>query len=64
MLELPLAAGLPANIVDFNPETLAARPIALGPHCFGCTAGSGSSCGGALEVESRESRVKSLGSRV
>ena len=23
-------------------------PIATGPHCFGCTAGSGSSCGGSL----------------
>ena len=29
-------------------EALAGRPIATGPHCFGCTAGAGSSCGGAL----------------
>lgn len=27
---------------------LAGRPIATAPHCFGCTAGAGSSCGGAL----------------
>ena len=27
---------------------LVGRPIATGHHCFGCTAGSGSSCGGAL----------------
>jgi radical SAM/Cys-rich protein len=27
---------------------LAGSPIATAPHCFGCTAGSGSSCGGAL----------------
>ena len=27
---------------------LAGRTIALGPHCFGCTAGAGSSCGGAV----------------
>jgi radical SAM/Cys-rich protein len=27
---------------------LAGRPIATGSHCFGCTAGHGSSCGGAL----------------
>ena len=24
------------------------EPIAVGNHCFGCTAGNGSSCGGAL----------------
>jgi radical SAM/Cys-rich protein len=28
--------------------TLARKPIATASHCFGCTAGSGSSCGGAL----------------
>jgi len=27
---------------------LISTPIATGPHCFGCTAGSGSSCGGSL----------------
>jgi radical SAM/Cys-rich protein len=29
-------------------ERLASAEIATGPHCFGCTAGAGSSCGGAL----------------
>jgi len=29
-------------------EALALHPIATGPHCFGCTAGTGSSCGGSL----------------
>ncbi len=29
-------------------DSLAGDPIATGPHCFGCTAGAGSSCGGAL----------------
>jgi hypothetical protein len=47
MLDLPLLNGLPANIMEFDPTSLATRPIALGPHCYGCTAGSGSSCGGA-----------------
>ena len=47
MLDLPLAAGLPAHIRDFDSAALAARTVALGPHCFGCTAGGGSSCGGA-----------------
>ena len=27
------------------------QPITVGPHCFGCTAGNGSSCGGALQSE-------------
>ena len=29
-------------------EALAQRPIVLGQHCYGCTAGAGSSCGGAV----------------
>jgi radical SAM/Cys-rich protein len=48
MLDLPLDAGLPRTIREFDPARLGARPIALGPHCFGCTAGAGSSCGGAV----------------
>ena len=46
MLDLPVASASP-NILDFDGTTLAAREIVLGPHCFGCTAGAGSSCGGA-----------------
>jgi radical SAM/Cys-rich protein len=46
MLELPLAA--PATIHGFDLDALDARPIATGSHCFGCTAGAGSSCGGSL----------------
>jgi len=33
---------------DIDPAVLTGRPIALGDHCFGCTAGSGSSCQGAV----------------
>lgn len=51
MLELPLESGLPRNIRDFQQASLDGRPIALGPHCFGCTAGAGSSCGGAVVME-------------
>jgi radical SAM/Cys-rich protein len=47
MLELPIAA-VPRTIFDADRAALEAREIAIGPHCFGCTAGSGSSCGGAL----------------
>ena len=50
MLELPLEPGLPQNIRDFERWRLDFRRIALGPHCFGCTAGAGSSCGGAVEA--------------
>jgi radical SAM/Cys-rich protein len=47
MLDLPVASTT-RNILDFDVDALAAREIALGPHCFGCTAGGGSSCGGAI----------------
>jgi radical SAM/Cys-rich protein len=48
MLELPLDGRAPQTIFDATPEALGARHIAVGPHCFGCTAGAGSSCGGAV----------------
>jgi hypothetical protein len=37
----------PAHIRDFDLAALEAREIATDRHCFGCTAGAGSSCGGA-----------------
>ncbi|MEX2216055.1 MAG: arsenosugar biosynthesis radical SAM (seleno)protein ArsS [Phycisphaeraceae bacterium] len=36
------------HIRDFDPNAFLRRTIATGEHCFGCTAGSGSSCQGAL----------------
>jgi Protein of unknown function (DUF3641) len=33
---------------DLDPAAIENRPILVGDHCFGCTAGAGSSCGGAL----------------
>jgi radical SAM/Cys-rich protein len=48
MLEIPLGAG-PRTIWDI--ESLSDRQdtrVATSSHCFGCTAGSGSSCSGAL----------------
>jgi radical SAM/Cys-rich protein len=48
MLELGLSSGLPQHIRDFAAETLAVRRIVTGPHCYGCTAGSGSGCQGAI----------------
>lgn len=47
MLEMPVSPGAPRTVFDFDVGDLEAREIALGPHCFGCTAGEGSSCGGA-----------------
>jgi radical SAM/Cys-rich protein len=48
MLELGVAAGLPRHIRDFDRQAFANRPIVTGRHCFGCTAGQGSSCQGSL----------------
>lgn len=47
MLELPVHASAPQTIFDWDPARLGAREIVLGAHCYGCTAGAGSSCGGA-----------------
>jgi radical SAM/Cys-rich protein len=49
MLDLPLGAPGVGTIWDLDDvRMLADARIATGPHCFGCTAGAGSSCGGAL----------------
>jgi radical SAM/Cys-rich protein len=48
MLDLPVNHGLPSHIRDFDAFLLARREIRTGSHCFGCTAGSGSSCMGSL----------------
>jgi radical SAM/Cys-rich protein len=50
MLGLPLrVAGRPrVRLADLLGRDLAGNPIVVKNHCFGCTAGQGSSCGGAL----------------
>ena len=49
MLDLPIGAPGARTIWELGPvRTLAGSPIATDAHCFGCTAGTGSSCGGAL----------------
>ena len=48
MLDLPVASGAPSTIFEAERDALERREIAVGPHCFGCTAGAGSSCGGAV----------------
>ena len=47
MLALPVEARAPRHIRDFDLAALEARTIVTERHCFGCTAGAGSSCGGA-----------------
>ena len=51
MLDLPLVAAAPQTVTDLVDDRalarVAGRAIVTGPHCFGCTAGAGSSCGGA-----------------
>tara|TARA_R110000796_G_scaffold162592_1_gene279410 strand:+ start:54337 stop:55392 length:1056 start_codon:yes stop_codon:yes gene_type:complete len=46
MLEMKLKNDAPDHIRDFNLDKLMAREIMINQHCFGCTAGAGSSCGG------------------
>jgi len=50
MLELParLDGRRRTRLADLVGRDLAGRPIVIADHCFGCTAGQGSSCGGAL----------------
>jgi hypothetical protein len=49
MLGLPLGgAGAPRHLRDLLATPLEGSPIAVAEHCYGCTAGQGSSCGGAL----------------
>jgi hypothetical protein len=48
MLNLPVDHGLPTNIHDTDLELFRDRRIVTGRHCFGCTAGAGSSCGGSI----------------
>lgn len=47
MLDLKVA-GPARHIADFSTAVLNDRTIVVGQHCYGCTAGSGSSCGGSV----------------
>lgn len=46
MLDLKVDARIPQHISEFAIDHLDSRNIMLSQHCFGCTAGAGSSCGG------------------
>jgi radical SAM/Cys-rich protein len=45
---LPVTKKVPRHIQKFDQLALSTREIMTAEHCFGCTAGHGSSCGGAL----------------
>lgn len=47
MLDLRVAPSAPQHVRDLGRAPLEGRPIVVARHCFGCTAGAGSSCGGA-----------------
>ena len=51
MLGMRLNDDGPLYLWDVTPERLEGRFIATGNHCFGCTAGAGSSCTGALRAQ-------------
>ena len=46
MLGLRVNHGAPFHIDEWDQRALAGRQIVTGAHCYGCTAGQGSSCGG------------------
>jgi radical SAM/Cys-rich protein len=47
-LGLQVNHGAPDSIHSFDPSSLCRRRIMTGEHCFACTAGAGSSCGGSI----------------
>jgi radical SAM/Cys-rich protein len=48
MLDLKVTPESTQHLADFNLQLLDNRSIILKQHCYGCTAGSGSSCGGVV----------------
>jgi radical SAM/Cys-rich protein len=53
MLDLPLGDKPHRHLWDIDAKNLAGETIAVDSHCLGCTAGAGSSCGGALAQDLR-----------
>ncbi|MBX5438949.1 MAG: arsenosugar biosynthesis radical SAM protein ArsS [Thermoflavifilum sp.] len=48
MLNIPVIPSQSRHIAQFDMQLLQHRPIAVHQHCYGCTAGAGSSCGGQI----------------
>lgn len=56
-LEMPVPNKSRRHLRDLLTQNPSGDAIAIGDHCYGCTAGQGSSCGGALEDEARTDNV-------
>ena len=62
MLGLPQGGGAtPRHLRDLLDAPLDDAPIAVAGHCYGCTAGQGSSCGGALDASPPTAPTKRVG---
>lgn len=48
MLDLKVGSNTSQHLSQFDFDTLSGREIVLNQHCYGCTAGAGSSCGGEV----------------
>ena len=48
MLGMEVNRDVPRHVSEFDPARLANRRIICGQHCYGCTAGGGSTCGGSM----------------
>ncbi len=49
MLNLPFRGNEDLYLWDLSPLSFEGGPVQMASHCFGCTAGAGSSCGGSLD---------------
>ncbi len=61
MMDVPLREGHPKHIRDLHGDAIRSRLINTAAHCFGCTAGAGSSCNGALADTSSLARGVAAG---
>jgi radical SAM/Cys-rich protein len=50
MMKMQQCADKPLYLWDVTPESISGQEILTANHCFGCTAGAGSSCSGSLEI--------------
>lgn len=48
MLDLKVAGKVPRHINEFDADSYSGRAVVTGRHCYGCTAGAGSGCTGAI----------------
>ncbi len=56
-LEIPVANKLRRHLADLLTQNPSGDDIAIADHCYGCTAGQGSSCGGALDEEAEKAQA-------